>query len=376
MRVAIVHYWLVSMRGGERVLESLCRLFPDADLYMHVADRDAMSKTIARHRIRTTFISRLPFARRWYQRYLPLMPLALEALDLTGYDLIISNEAGPAKGIIPAPEAVHICYACSPMRYIWDKYWTYRDGAGAVTRALMLPTAFILRIWDVVSAARVDRFMADSTYVAQRIRTFYRREAEVVFPPVAVEQFTPAHPEEIEDYYLWAGELVRYKRPDIAIEAFRRNGRRLVVIGDGAETARLRRGAPDTITFLGKVPFAELKRHMARCRALVFPGDEDFGIIPVEVQASGRPVIALGKGGALDTVIHGQTGMLYRECSVEALLAAIEQFESSGLAETCREACVANAARFTERAFQEGVLRVLRDAGVAELPALPEPAAA
>jgi glycosyltransferase involved in cell wall biosynthesis len=372
MRVAIVHYWLVSMRGGERVLESLCRLFPDADLYMHVADRDAMSKTIARHRIYTTFIARLPFARRWYQRYLPLMPLALEALDLTEYDLIISNEAGPAKGIIPAPEAVHVCYACSPMRYIWDKYWTYRDGAGAITRALMLPIAFVLRIWDVVSAARVDRFMADSTYVAQRIRTFYRREAEVVFPPVAVEQFAPVPADEIGDYYLWAGELVRYKRPDIAIEAFRRNGRRLILIGEGAEMAGLRRKAPDNITFLGKVPFTELKRHMARCRALVFPGDEDFGIIPVEIQASGRPVIALGRGGALDTVVDGETGLLYRDGSAEGLVAAIERFEESGLAERCRDACVANASRFTERAFHEGVLRVLHEAGITELPAVPE----
>jgi glycosyltransferase involved in cell wall biosynthesis len=375
MRVAIVHYWLVSMRGGERVLESLCRLFPDADLFMHVVDRDAMSKTIARHRVQTTFISRLPFALRWYQRYLPLMPLALEALDLTEYDLVISNEAGPAKGIIPAPEAVHVCYACSPMRYIWDKYWTYRDGAGAVTRAMMLPIAFLLRIWDVVSAARVDRFMADSTFVAQRIRSYYRRNAEVVFPPVAVNEFAPAPADEIEDFYLWAGELVRYKRPDIAVEAFRRNGRRLVVIGDGVEAAKLRRGAPSNISFLGKVPFHELKRHMARCRALVFPGDEDFGIVPVEVQASGRPVIALGRGGALDTVEDGHTGILYRERSTEGLMAAIERFEKSGLADRCRDACVSNAARFTERAFHEGVLRVLREAGVTELPALPEPAA-
>lgn len=371
MRVAIIHYWLVSMRGGERVLESLCRLFPDADLYMHVADRDAMSKTIARHRIQTTFISRLPFARRLYQRYLPLMPFALEALDLTSYDLIISNEAGPAKGIIPAPDAIHVCYACSPMRYIWDKYWTYRDGAGFVTRMLMLPIAFFLRIWDVVSSARVDHFMADSTYVSQRIKKYYRRESDVVFPPVAVDAFAPAPPDEVEGYYLWAGELVRYKRPDIAIEAFKRNGRRLLVIGEGAEAARLRRGAPNNITFLGKVPFAELKQHMARCRALVFPGDEDFGIVPVEIQAAGRPVIALGRGGVLDTVLDGRTGILYRDCSVEGLLAAIERFEASGLATTCRDACVANAARFTERAFHEGVLRVLQNAGVAELPALP-----
>ena len=370
MRVAIVHYWLVSMRGGERVLESLCRLFPDADLFMHVADRAAMSKTIARHRVQTTFISRLPFARRFYQSYLPLMPLALEQLDLTGYDLVISNEAGPAKGIIPAPDAIHVCYACSPMRYIWDKYWTYREGAGFLTRLLMPPIAFGLRIWDFASAARVDRFMADSTFVAQRIGKYYRRDADVVFPPVAVEAFSPAPTDEIGDYYLWAGELVRYKRPDIAVEAFRRNGRRLLVIGDGAEARKLRRGAPANIAFLGKVPFAELKHHMARCRALVFPGDEDFGIIPVEVQASGRPVIAVARGGALDTVEDGRTGVLYRGSDADALVSAIERFEESGLGDRCRDDCVANASRFTERAFHEGVLRALALAGVRDLPAL------
>lgn len=368
MRVALVHYWLVSMRGGERVLESLCRMFPDADIYTHVVDRSKISRILAAHRITETFIGKLPFAKRWYQKYLPLMPWALEALDLTDYDLIISNESGPAKGIVPPADGVHLAYVCSPMRYIWDKYHVYRSAAGWFTRLLMLPIAHRLRIWDTASAARVDHFMADSTFVAQRINKFWRREADIVFPPVAVEEFEPAAADELEDYYLWAGELVSYKRPDLAIEAFRRNGRRLIVIGDGAERAALERRAPANITFLGKVGFADLKRHMARCRALVFPGEEDFGIIPVEVQASGRPVIAFGRGGILDTVIDGETGILYRGDGAEALVTAIARFEQSDLVRGSTAACVANAARFTEEAFQSGVQAALQRCGVAWQP--------
>jgi len=368
LRVALVHYWLVSMRGGERVLESLCRMFPDADIYTHVVDRSKISRILTSHRITETFIGRLPFAKRWYQKYLPLMPWALEALDLTDYDLIISNESGPAKGIVPPPDGVHIAYVCSPMRYIWDKYHVYRGAAGRLTRLLMLPIAHRLRIWDTASAARVDHFLADSTFVAQRINKFWRRDAEVLFPPVAVDEFHPAPPEDLDDYYLWAGELVSYKRPDLAIEAFRRNGRRLIVIGDGAERAALERKAPPNITFLGKVGFAELKRHMACCRALIFPGDEDFGIIPVEVQASGRPVIAYGRGGILDTVIDGRTGILYREPGAEGLVAAIERFEASDLVRGATDACVANASRFTESAFQDGVRAALARCGITWTP--------
>lgn len=369
MRVAIVHYWLIGMRGGERVLESLCRMFPQADIYTHVVDRAAISETILRHRITASFIQRLPFGRRWYQKYLPLMPMALEALDLTGYDLIISSEAGPAKGIVPAPEAVHLCYVHSPMRYIWDKYHVYQRSAGWLMRRLMLPVSNYLRIWDATSAMRVDAFVANSSYVAQRVGKYYRREAAVVHPPVAAEDFAPVPREEVGDFYLWAGELVSYKRPDLAVEAFRRSGRRLVVIGDGAERARLERVAGDTITFLGKVPFATLKHHMARCRALVFPGDEDFGIIPVEVHASGRPVIAYGRGGVLDTVVDGETGVLYQQEGVEGLLGALERFEASDLSDRCRDACVANARRFSDAAFQQGIAAALAPFGIVVSPA-------
>lgn len=364
MKVALVHYWLVSMRGGERVLESLCRMFPDADVFTHVVDRNAISRDIASHRIETTFISRLPRPLKMYQRYLPLMPQALEALDLSDYDLIISNEAGPAKGIIPGPNTVHLCYCCSPMRYIWDQYHVYRRNAGWFTRAVMPPLAHYLRLWDVSAAARVDHFLADSHHVAKRIGKFYHRRADVVYPPVAVDAFRPARADEIGDYYLWAGQLVSYKRPDIAVEAFRRNGRKLLVIGEGEERGPLEKGAPANVQFLGAQPFSALQHHFARCRALIFPGEEDFGIVPVEVQAAGRPVIAYGKGGALETVKDGETGILFPDCSADGLAEGIERFEASGLADTCRDACVANASLFSERHFQDGIANALAGLGV------------
>jgi glycosyltransferase involved in cell wall biosynthesis len=353
------------MRGGERVLEALCRMFPGADIYTHVLDPAAISPLLASHTIETTFVNRLPRAGRWYKSYLPLMPMALEALDLTGYDLIISSEAGPAKGIVPGPNAVHLSYVHSPMRYIWDQYHVYRRGAGPLARLTMLPLSHWLRVWDVTSAARVDRFVANSHFVARRIDKYYRRPADVVFPPVAVDLFAPVPPDELGDFYLWAGELVSYKRPEVAIEAFRQSGRRLVVIGDGPERRALERQAQGSrIEFLGKTDFAVLKAQMARCRALVFPGEEDFGIVPVEVQASGRPVIAFGSGGVLDSVIDGETGVFFDRPDSEALNAAIDGFEASGMVAECAGACTANARRFTEAAFVAGIRASLDNAGL------------
>lgn len=363
MRVALVHYWAFGMRGGERVLEAFCRRFPDADIFMHVADERQLSSTITRHRLRRTFISRLPFANRYYQRYLPLMPLALEMLDLSDYDLVVSFEAGPAKGVIVRPDALHLCYAHSPMRYIWDQFFVYRQTAGRLTRVLMGPIAHYLRIWDVTSAARVDHFVANSKFVARRVLKYYRREADVVYPPVSVEEFAPAAPDELADYYLWVGELVSYKRPDLAIDTFTRNGRPLIVVGDGAERKALQARAGANIEFVGKLPFAELKARMARCRALIFPGLEDFGIIPVEVQASGRPVIALAAGGALETIIDGETGVLFSEASISSLQQAIERFEQLDWGAEATKRCVANAAHFSESAFHGGVDAIFASLG-------------
>lgn len=365
MRVAIIHYWLVHMRGGERVIESLCKLFPDADIFTHAYDPNGVSDTIRRHTVRTTGISKLPAARKLYRAYLPLMPFALESLDLSDYDLVISSEAGPAKGVITRPDALHLCYCHSPMRYIWDQYHAYKADTGLAGRLAMSLFSPGLRQWDVTSAARVDQFVANSAHVRKRINKYWRRDAEIVHPPVAVEAFSPVPLSEREDFYLWAGELAGYKRPDIAIEAFTRLGKRLVVIG-GPDKARraLAAKAGDTINFLGRVPFATLKSHMARCTALIFPGEEDFGMVPVEAMASGRPVIAYGRGGATETVRPGETGLLFDDQSVQGLIGAIEQFERSGLADADPYAIAAHTHRFSEQNFLTAMRKVFARHGI------------
>lgn len=360
MRVAIVHYWLLNMRGGEKVIESLCRMYPDADIFTHVVDRAALSDTLSGHKITESFIARLPFAGRLYQKYLPFMPAALEALDLTSYDLVISSESGPAKGVITSPDAVHICYCHSPMRYLWDQYHVYRAQAGRLAKLMMPFISPALRRWDVASAARVDHFIANSNYIRRRIRKFWRRDASVIFPPVFVEDFDPVPDDDVEDFYLWVGELVSYKRADIMVEAFAKSGRRLIVIGgpDGA-VKELSKIASDNITFLGKTDFPTLKSHMARCRALIFPGEEDFGIVPVEVMASGRPVIAYGRGGALDTVVEGVSGIFFDDPTVEGLNAAIERFETDMLDNLDQAAILEHAQSFNEARFQAQIQAII-----------------
>lgn len=327
MRVAIIHYWLVGMRGGEKVLEALCDIFPNADIYTHVFDPRVISDKLKSHRIQTTFIGSLPYARKMYKRYLPLMPMALEQIDLGAYDLVISSESGPAKGIIPTSPAMHVCYCHSPMRYIWNMYNKYYESSGLMTRLMMPPMAHYLRTWDVATANRVDDFVANSTTVAHRIRSYYRREASVIHPPVDTGAFRPVPASELGDYHLMVGELVSYKRPDLAVEAFNRLKAKLVVIGGGEMLDHLRKIAGPTVTILGSQPFDALRHHYARCKALIFPGEEDFGIVPVEAMASGRPVIAYGRGGATETVIGNKTGVFFQNQAVEELIDAVERLE-------------------------------------------------
>lgn len=312
------------MRGGEKVVEALSDLYPDADIFTLVCDKNAISEKLRRHRITTSFLQKLG-GKRHYQKMLPLMPYALESFDLSSYDLIISSEAGPAKGIIPGPDATHICYCHSPMRYIWDLYPQYRASAGPITRALMSLTAPALRQWDVSTSHRVDHFIANSTYVARRIERYYRRKAYVINPPVDFSRFTPVT--EVGDYYLCAGQITPYKRIELAVEACTRMGQKLIVIGAGANTA-LKRMAGPTVKFLGAVDDATMTHHFARCKALLFPGVEDFGIVPLEVMASGRPVIAFAKGGALETVIEGRTGMFFHEQTADAVVDVIQRFDA------------------------------------------------
>ncbi|MBR1138446.1 MAG: glycosyltransferase [Bradyrhizobium sp.] len=348
MRVAIIHYWLVGMRGGEKVIEALCDMYPQADIFTHVYAPDMVSEKIRAHRIVPTFINSLPRAARMYKNYLPLMPLALEQLDLRGYDLIISSESGPAKGIIPPPGALHVCYCHTPMRYIWNMYHEYRDGAGALTRLLMPPLSHYLRMWDVSSAARVDSFVANSTTVAGRIRRYYGADSHVIHPPVDTEAFSPLPAAELGDFYLMAGELVAYKRPDLAIRAFNEMKLKLVVIGGGEMLQEVRRLAGPTITVLGSQPFSVLKDHYARCRALIFPGEEDFGMVPVEAMASGRPVIAYGRGGATETVADGLSGVFFPEQSVASIISAVERLNGLALDPAI---IAAHAAQFGRKQF-------------------------
>ncbi|THH35466.1 glycosyltransferase family 4 protein [Aliishimia ponticola] len=361
MKVAIVHYWLVGMRGGEKVVEDLCHLFPQADIYTHVADPDNLSDTIRRHKITETFIGRLPGAKTHYQKYLPLMPRALEALDLSGYDLVISSEAGPAKGVVTAPDCVHLCYCHSPMRYIWDQYHVYRANAGLAGRAAMSIFAPWLRVWDHASAARVDHVVANSDFVRRRIAKAWGRSADVVFPPVDLDAFQPGDPAEVEDFYLYVGELAAYKRPDLLVETFNESGRPLIIIGDGSEKAALEKVAKPNIRFLGRASFETLRSHYKRCRALLFPGVEDFGIIPLEAMASGRPVVAYGRGGALETVRDGVTGVFFHDHTPAALNGAIDRLENELLGTLDPQALQAHVAAFGRDRFRQEMATTISD---------------
>ena len=357
-RVAIIHYWLVTMRGGERVLEQLLRLFPQADVFTHVYKPDVVSQTIRNANVRTTFIQRLPRASHNYKTYLPLMPFALEEIDLRGYDLVISSESGPAKGVLAPPDATHICYCHSPMRYLWDHYHQYRDGAGRMGRTTMSTLFPSMRAWDMASAQRVDHVFANSRFIQSRIRRSWGRESTVLHPPVPVRNYTPT--DDVRGEYLWVGQMTAYKRPDIAVEAFNRLGLPLLMIGDGEMLGELRRKAKPNIRFVRWVNYSTLRLAFAQCKALVFTAEEDFGIVPVEANASGRPVIGYGRGGLKDTIIPGETGFFFDEQSTDALTEAVANFQRWG-GDLDPESAVANARRFSPEVFQQGFVRKVRE---------------
>lgn len=369
LRVALVHFWLVGMRGGEKVLEALCRIFPRADIYTHVVRPEALSETLLKHTIHTSFIQKLPGSVRHYQKYLPLMPLALEQLDLRGYDLVISSESGPAKGVLVRSDVPHICYCHSPMRYLWDFYQEYLETAGPVTRLFMRPLFHRLRLWDYASAQRVDHILTNSSTVARRVKRWWGREAAVVHPPVDVTRFAspdmsllsslPGSPE--PGYYLCFGELVSYKRVDIAVQACARTGRRLIVAGDGTDRKKLEALGGPSVLFLGRVPDKVVPSLYAGCRGFLFPGEEDFGITPVEAMAAGRPVIAYGRGGVLDSVVEGETGVFFREQTVDSLIDALERFEQRTFS---AQTAMQRAEQFSETVFREAFLRELVGTGM------------
>jgi glycosyltransferase involved in cell wall biosynthesis len=366
LRVAIIQYWLTSYGGAERVLEQWAELFPHADFYTLVASEDGIPPALRGRNVKASFVNRLPGAKRWHRHFLPFYPLALEQFDLNGYDLVISSESGPAKGVITAPWTCHICYCHTPMRYLWDMYHEYRKKMNPLTRTIFSVTAHYAREWDLSSASRVDYFAANSRHIAARIRKYYRRESTVIYPPVNVSAGYIS--QQIEDYYLVVGRLVPYKRIDLAVEACNRLGRRLLIVGVGPEYKRLRKLAGPTIQFLGKVEDFALRDIYAHCRALLFPAEEDFGIVPVEAQSFGRPVIAYGRGGVLETVTcllpgrdpEGASGMFFQVQSPEALgqaIVAFEENESSFRADWIR----AQALRFDSERFKEQFTNFIAD---------------
>lgn len=357
-RVAISYHWLVAMRGGERVLERMLDLFPQAEIFTHTYQPEKISEKIRSHKVHTTFINRLPRANHLYKKYLPLMPMALEELDLRGFDLVISNETGPTKGVIPAPDALHACYTHSPMRYLWDHYADYRAAAGPLTRSIISMTFPALRRWDVTSAARVDRFMANSRFIQKRIEKYWRRDSEVVHPPVAVDDFGLSR--EVLPRYLWVSQMIQYKRPDLVIDAFNQSGLPLLMVGDGDMFDQMAKRARPNIEMVRRMPFDQLKRAYAEARGLVFTAEEDFGIVPVEAMASGRPVLAFAKGGALDTVVPNVSGQFFTEQSVPSLLQGIKAFEK-WLPDFDPQGAIEHADKFRPEHFDRKFLRVLLD---------------
>ena len=326
-RVAISHEWLTRPGGSEKVVLQLLELFPDADIYTSVYDPELSPEPIRRARVHPSFLNRLPGAKRHYPRLLPLMNTAFESFDLDGYDLVLSSNHACAKNVITAPGTLHVCYCHTPMRYAWDPGFMAGERLSRAERMLLPFLLSRLRRQDVIASARPDFYVANSRHVAERIRKYYRRDSCVIHPPVAVEPFLDL-PHEDRGYYLFLGRLVPYKRAEIAVAACARLGRRLKVVGDGrGEAAVMAAAGPDT-EFLGRLDDGAVPGVLAGARALLFPGEEDFGIVPVEAQAAGVPVIAYGRGGARDSVEDGVTGVLYDDPRVEGLSAAIERFET------------------------------------------------
>lgn len=349
----LLHYWLVNHRGGEKVLDVFQELFPEAEILTHVYNAPLFDQRFPRKKVRCTFINSLPLATKMYQKYLPLMPLALKMADVSKYDFLLSSESGPIKGVDKRPDAVHICYCHTPMRYVWDMFDQYQAQAGLVAGSGMKLTRTYMRNYDLRSAEKVNSFIANSAFVAKRIKKIYDRDSTVIFPPVETDFFAKL-PRNEQDYYLYAGELCFYKRPDLVVAAFLRNGRKLVVAGSGAEFNRLRKMAwsAKNITFTGRVDDLHLRELYRGCRAMIFPGIEDFGIMPVEAQATGAPVIALGLGGALETVKSNQTGLHFFEQNVDAILNTVELFETLSFdSQTIRD----HAASFSRNNFTKNI---------------------
>lgn len=335
LRIAIVHYWFLGRAGGERVVEEIAKLFPQADIFTLFAKNEVLATSLPGRNVTTSWLQRVPGSARFHRHLLALQPFALEQFDLSKYDLVISSESGPAKGVLTSPACCHICYCHSPMRYLWDLSEQYTGQMNPLIKPIFSAVAHFMRVWDVASSLRVDFFIANSNFVRRRIAKYFRRESQVIHPPVETGRgWISNSPKE---YYLVAGRLVPYKRIDLAIEACNQMGRQLIVAGYGPLLKTLRKRAGSTVKFVEGASDEELFRLYANARALIFPGEEDFGIVPVEVQSCGRPVIAYGSGGVLETVrgiwnaseFHNEaTGIFFQQQTVEDTIRAMEEFES------------------------------------------------
>ncbi|MDX1616759.1 MAG: glycosyltransferase [Candidatus Promineifilaceae bacterium] len=348
MKIALVHDWMNQIGGAEDVLEALVGVYPQAPIYTSLYAPERMPDHWQHWDIRTSFIDRLPLARRRQQFYFPLYPLALEQFDFRDYDVVLSNKSGFCHGILTGPETVHICYCLTPTRYVWRyRQYAEQEGLSRPVRLLLQPFLTQLRQWDRLAADRVDAFIAISDAVRGRIAKHYRREAAIIYPPVDTNRFTVQST--VKDYYLIVGRLVPYRRIDLLVEAFTRMDRPLVIAGSGRDRQRLEAMAGPNVTFLGYVPDEDLPDLMGRCRAFMFPGEEDFGIAPLQAMAAGRPVIAFAGGGALETVTPA-TGRLFAEQSVAAIIEAVENFDPESVDPAEARA---QAERFDVRVFEE-----------------------
>ena len=359
LKVALVHDWLVGRGGGERVLYDIHTLFPDAPIYTLVYDQDKAPEWCKECDIRTTYIQKWPGAKSHHKLLLSFMPKAWEALDLTEYDLVISCCASCCKGVITRPDALHVCYSFSPTRYVWDLYYDYLENTNAIKRFFMKRMIHKVRLWDFQAAQRVDHFAADSNFVGSRIKKYYRRDFTTIYPGTRINEYPIT--EMPDDYYLVVARFVRYKRVDLAIEACHQLKKKLVVIGSGGEEEeRLKKLAGDTVEFLGRVSDEEMERYYSRAKAFLFPGIEDYGITPVEAMSAGVPVLAFGKGGALETVQDGKTGLYFHDQTVSGLVHCIEEFERNGVAYS-RQQIHDYSLNFSDEIFKGNFTNFLKD---------------
>ena len=364
MKVAIIQEWLVTVGGSDKVVKAILDVFPEADIYTLVAKKEVCDELgIPWERVHTSFIQKMPLGTKKHRSYLPLFPYAIEQFDLRGYDVVISSSHAVAKGVLTKADQLHICYCHSPIRYVWDMYNEYLEESHLDKGLKSWLVRYLLhriRKWDAITANRVDYFISNSDYVGQRIRKTYRREATTIHPNIDIERFSLC--EDKQDYYLASSRLVAYKKIDIIIEAFNKMpDKRLVVIGGGPNLKAYQALAKDNITVMGYQPFEVLKERMQHAKAFIFAADEDFGMIPIEAQACGTPVIAYGHGGSLETVCGGKTGLFFKEQTAEAIEDAVMRFEGMGVQPFSAKACRQWAEGFSEERFKKEIKDFVMD---------------